>query len=405
MLFKNNKIIIIRIFSLCILAILLFINYGVARNAIDSLFLEKLSSEKLPIAWLLTGLTAIIVMSIYNRYNIKNSLLNLFSISSSICGLILTILLIFLYLEIPGIPYCLYIWKEVHIVLLVEIFWSFSDIVFSIKIAKWLYGVFMFMGSLGSIIGNIIVSFISVNIGTIASLWMLVPIFIICYIVSFLASFYAGDKVPINNKMINSHISQNLILIQNSKYLFPLLCIVLLAQMSITFIDYEYNTLMQLMYPNLDIRTSMMGKIHAILDSFSIFFQLSCGIILRLLGVGRTIISIPFIVGILSLIFLIIPNLILIITVRIGAKCLDYSIFKAVKEILYIPLTHAEKTQGKALIDIMIYRIGKALSSIMLLGMFSIGLTKYTMSLAFLFQFMWLILALNVAKRYKQVKN
>ncbi len=53
----------------------------------------------------------------------------------------------------------------------------------------------------------------------------------------------------------------------------------------------------------------------------------------------------------------------------------------------------------------MIYRTGKALSSIMLLGMFSIGLTKYTMSLAFLFQFMWLILALNVAKRYKQVKN
>ena len=400
---SSKKITFVRILSLCILAVLLFLNYGLARNAIDSLFLSKLSSTKLPIAWLLTGIAAAIIMAIYNKYNIRHSLLKLFSISSYLCGLTLAVLLIGLYLEIPYMPYGLYVWKEVHIVLLVEIFWSFSDIVFSIKTAKWLYGLLMLMGSIGAIIGSLIIGPLATTIGTIASLWCLLPIFFLCYLTSLIAEYLAGDKVPNENKKKHSCFGDSLILVRNSKYLLPLLCIVLLTQMSMTLIDYEYNTFMQNTYTNLDIRTGMMGKIHAILDCLSILFQLSCGLIFRIFGVGGAIIGIPLIVGVLSSLFLAIPNITFIISVRIGAKSLDYSIFKAAKEILYIPLTRDEKTQGKALIDIMIYRTGKALSSLILIGMLAIEFGTYAMPLAFLFQIIWLFLAFIIAKRQKEL--
>ena len=43
--------------------------------------------------------------------------------------------------------------------------------------------------------------------------------------------------------------------------------------------------------------------------------------------------------------------------------------FRAAKEILYIPLSRAEKTQGKAFVDMMSYRMAKGATSLMLLAL------------------------------------
>ncbi len=397
---KNNKIIKIRILILCTIAILLFFNYGLSRNAIDSLFLENLSSTNLPTAWLLTGISSVLIMMIYNKYNIKISLLKLFSISSLICGLILTILLICLHYKITYTTYALYIWKEIHIVLLVEIFWSFADITFSIKLAKWIYGLFMLMGSIGAITGSLMINPLVNYVGTLNSLWFLLPIFLSCYIITYIASLFIDNKVNITTKKTTIQLIQNIKLIKKSKYLFPLLGIVFITQISITFIDYEYNTFIQHAYPILDIRTGVMGKIHAILDSLSIIFQFISGLIINILKIRGTIIAIPSIVACLSLMFISIPNLTFIIITRIITKSLDYSIFKITKEILYIPLSKKEKTQGKAFIDIMMYRIGKAISSLILIWIFYFHIIKNTIYLAFSFQIIWIILAITISKRY-----
>ena len=71
-----------------------------------------------------------------------------------------------------------------------------------------------------------------------------------------------------------------------------------------------------------------------------------------------------------------IPSMLLIATTRSVAKFLSYSIFKSAKELLYVPLSYEEQTQGKALIDIMIYRQAKIFASILLLpsvGLISLG--------------------------------
>ena len=61
------------------------------------------------------------------------------------------------------------------------------------------------------------------------------------------------------------------------------------------------------------------------------------------------------------------PTILLIAAARSAAKFLTYSIFKSAKELLYVPLTYDEQTQGKAIIDIMVYRQAKILASILLL--------------------------------------
>ena len=46
---------------------------------------------------------------------------------------------------------------------------------------------------------------------------------------------------------------------------------------------------------------------------------------------------------------------------------IDMDKTEAAKELIYLPLSYAEQTQGKALIDIMVYRQAKLLASVILI--------------------------------------
>ena len=63
----------------------------------------------------------------------------------------------------------------------------------------------------------------------------------------------------------------------------------------------------------------------------------------------------------------VLPRMITVAVVKVASKAFDYSIFRAAKEIFYIPLSHTEKTQGKAFVDMMTYRVSKGLVSLLLL--------------------------------------
>ena len=82
---------------------------------------------------------------------------------------------------------------------------------------------------------------------------------------------------------------------------------------------------------------------------------------------GRTLMIIPLFLGGAVAVFAVAPRFATMAVAKVASKCFDYSIFRAAKEILYIPLSHEEKTQGKALIDILTYRVAKGAVSALLL--------------------------------------
>jgi len=81
----------------------------------------------------------------------------------------------------------------------------------------------------------------------------------------------------------------------------------------------------------------------------------------------------------------------------VASKAFDYSLFRAAKEILYIPLSHAEKTQGKAFVDMMSYRMAKGATSLMLLGLVALGRPEAAMgvTIACILVWIWLTVQLN----------
>ena len=109
-----------------------------------------------PWAWAGVGLTAVLVVTLYNQLAARlplHRLLLMFSVGAALA------LLALIGLRAAGVPYAtalLYVWKDVHVVVLLEIVWSFANVVFEVRTARRAYGIFCACGSLGGMAGNLL---------------------------------------------------------------------------------------------------------------------------------------------------------------------------------------------------------------------------------------------------------
>jgi AAA family ATP:ADP antiporter len=393
-----------RIATLYLLGFLLVFGYSIARPCIDSLFLEHYSSDALPHAWLYIALATVVVIVAYNRYNQRYALLTLFSYLSLISAFILILFLsMYLFGFIPAI-YLLYIWKEIYMVVLMETYWSYADIVFSVSTARHTYGLALAISSFGGVLGNLLIGPFAHLVGTNIALSSLVFFLVLGCFIAYAARFI-GDEKP-RQKKNAAELGLGIKTLIQSKYLVPLAFLVLIAQIVSAFIDYRFNTMLQQSYVNIDARTEVLGQIHAIVNVFGIAIQLATSQLLKVIGIGNAFMIIPIILGTFILLFLSLPKFAIMVAVKISNKALDYSLFRGVKEILYIPLSREEKTQGKGIIDIFMYRLARGLSSLILMVLISLSLSDFILEFTFVLVLSWLLLAYFIVKRYqKLIKN
>ncbi len=388
-----------RIVTLYVMGFLLIFGYSFARPCIDSIYLEHYSSDTLPTAWLITAFCSIFVISLYNRINQKFSILSLYGWVSLLCAAILAILLSAYFAGFVPAIFILYIWKEIYMVVLMETYWSFADMVFSISTARHTYGLAMAISSLGGVFGNLLVGPFAKSVGSRWALTSLIVMLALGFVISYCAR-HVGDEKPEASKK-KTDVGVGLKVLFQSKYLVPLAILVCTVQIVIGLIDYRFNSMLQENYINTDMRTEILGYLHAAVNVVGISIQVFTGPILRIFGIGNTFKSIPFLLAGFMMAFVLLPNFAIMLTVKISSKALDYSLLRGVKEILYIPLSREEKTQGKGLIDIFMYRMARGFSSLLLMGFIAMGLSAFVMELSLVFVILWLVLAIIIAKRYQ----
>lgn len=399
---KNGKSIQFkRTATLCLMGFLLIFGYAIARPCIDSLFLEHYSSDALPKAWLITAFIGIFVIAIYNNFNQKYAILSLYGGVSLVCAGLLGVLLIAYFAGFVPAIFILYIWKELYMVVLMETYWSFADIVFSISTARYTYGLVLTMSSLGGIIGNLAVGPFARVVGSKVALCSLVLFLFLGFVIAYLARSISDEKPQSSGS--KTQVGLGLKTMWSSRYLMPLGLLVCTVQMVIGLIDYRFNTMLSFEFSDTDLRTQVLGQIHAAVNVISISIQLCTGPLLKLIGIGNAFKSIPFLLAAVMFSFVLMPHFALMLAVKISSKALDYSLLRGVKEILYIPLSRAEKTQGKGIIDIFMYRLARGFVAALLMGLIAIGATGYVMEIALCLVFLWLILAIVIARRYRSL--
>lgn len=395
-----------KLIQFSLLGLFIIASYGFARPVTDSLFVAHHGAQNFPLVYLLSPFVTALAMIVYNYFNTKHSLIYLLGCAGIISILVMIFCLCLYKIKMPGSVYMLYIWREVYMVLMIEIFWSLADTLFSIKSARKSYGFVLAISSFGGF-SNLLVGLIAKKYGTQNALFGVIPCLLTC---TFLAWVFSKNlNVKPNLHLQSEHNSkktfgiQGLSVILASKYLLPLMFLVGIVQISISLIDLQFNTLLQATYSDMDTRTEIIGKIHTLDNLIAALLQFFSGYILKFLGINGVFVGIPIVLGIALSGFIILPHFLMAAVLKVISKCFDYSIFRSSKEMLYIPLSHIEKTQGKALIDILVYRAAKSSAALLMIFLFAFGLTSFSMHIVLFLMLIWILLAVTIVKRYENV--
>ena len=90
---------------------------------------------------------------------------------------------------------------------------------------------------------------------------------------------------------------------------------------------------------------------------------------------------------------------------KLLSKSLDYSVFRAARELLYVPLSDEERTLGKAWIDIVAYRAAKGAAASFLLAFGLFGCAGILYAAIGVLLALWLTLASFVVQRYRALQR
>ena len=393
-----NRIERTRLLGLAVLIFLILASYAVARPATESLFLSHYTADHLPWLWILVGAGSLAVVTLYNRFSATTDLVRIFGAVSGISAGILVLLLLGLSTDLPWLTWVLYLWKDLYIVVLIEIFWSFANSTVPEHRAKWWYGLFCVVGSLGGMAGNLGVGWLAQASSTLNSLWTVVALLAVSGVGAWALARWTGisgstDK-PKRSLMDGFHV------LKSSRFLWLLMALIGTSQVVITLIDYQFTTAVAANFPDEAERTAVFGQVYAAIDLMAITLQLATGPTIRLLGVAGVLLMIPGLLGLSVMGFALIPRFVAIAVGKVASKAFDYSLFRAAKEILYIPLSHPERTQGKAFVDMMAYRMAKAGTSALLLALLALGQPQLALAVTIACLLLWIWLTVQLNRRH-----
>jgi len=390
--------------SLSLAGFLLMASYGIARPLANSLFLQHFDSTDM--LWGM-ALVPVLVTLLLWPYGL------LLSKAGPRWTLALSTLLSIVLLALPvfwpnrEFVFFLYIWKEAYVVLLVEQFWAFANSTYSVKGGKRAYGPVLFIGGLGAVTGNQVVSHFSTSLGTWAvyegSMLFLVPF---CFFM--LAAFHYGSESfaaqPAARKRSGG---TGIGLLASSPYLLSIAAIIGLGQVMAATLDVTFHAKMSDAVTGLDQRSAFEGQFWSYVNAGSMLMQLVTPIVLKLLSVRLLHMLIPLThmaaVGAL----LLFPSLATAGIAFAWFKILDYSLFRACKEVLYVPLDFDARYRAKMVIDMVVYRTTKGSAALLLslVRRVTAVLTAFLPVVAGLSAILWVLFALKIGQDFAKLEN
>ncbi|HPT99322.1 MAG TPA: Npt1/Npt2 family nucleotide transporter, partial [Armatimonadota bacterium] len=158
-------------------------------------------------------------------------------------------------------------------------------------------------------------------------------------------------------------------LFARSRYLLLLAALIALTQVVSTALDLRFSGLVEEAFPVKDERTAYLGGFYGTLNAVAALLQFVVApVALRWLPLPMIHLGIPLVHLVTSLLLLASPSLHTGAAAYLLFKGLDYSLFRAGKEILYIPLTFDVRYRAKEVIDAFVYRFSKGALGMLLTG-------------------------------------
>ena len=339
------------------------------KPASRSLILESHGTAALPYIWIGSALVLLIAITLYHfivsRYKRLNTVLGS-------CTIFVTLLVLFwTQLQKPGeiAPIGFYIFVDLFGVVLVEQFWSLTNSIYSTEEGKRWYGLVGTGGLLGGAVGGgaaaLMINYTPLQTPDLllVAAGILVVIMLLTWLMGHLNMYEAADE-----PVLKIHSARDWHVFRHSRYLLLIAGALLLAQLVSPLVEFQFMRIVENLYPEREARTAILSLFFGILNLVSIGINiLLTPLILRYLGVLAGLLVQPVILATSSYGFYLHPTLIPAATMKISDRGLSYSINRAAKELLYIPVAPVIMYRAKAWIDMFGYRIFKVFGSLLII--------------------------------------
>ena len=338
--------------------------YEMVRSAASSVFLSHYPATRLPEALILVPLVMVAFTWLFSIALRRVGPGPTFISTMILSGLILAGTAMAVRGDVPGAPFFLYIFAQAYIVIIVEQVWAFINSLLRPEDGKRWNGMIIAVSTVGSVIGGIATGRLSISMGSETVLFLAAILTAAAAILGRVAFQMAGQQPQTENKpkKISDHFAWDLL---RSDRTIRRLALMVIAQQSVSvLLDIGFHRSLQLAIPLQDPRTSFLGYFWAGVNLFSLALQLGvCPFLLSRVHIRRIHGAIPLLYGTAALAAVAFPLLPVLGAAFFLSKTVDYSIFRAAKEVLYIPLSFTARYRAKMTVDALIYRSTKGVTS------------------------------------------
>ena len=380
-------------------------SYYILKPVRNSLFLEQLGAKNLP--WVYIGTASIIGFVVFLYNNLSKYFDKRYLVSGTIIFFLLNLILFreLFKLNVDWFSALFYIWVSVYSVLLISQFWMTANVIYSAPQAKRLFGFIGSGGILGGITGGGITNSIATSIGT--ENLLLVSAGILIFIVFIADRLNSKTRITQVDSTADSKPEQQdesvSKIFLKSKHLQLIGIIITLNIMVSSFIDYEFNLIIEKSFSTIDERTAFFGSFFALMNVTSLIIQVFLtSMVLKRYGIGISLIILPLGLLIGSFGMFIYPVLLSAILLKITDGSLKYSLDNSTREIMYLPIPLNLKLKVKPLLDIFLQRFARGIAGIIIIvstTFFGLGIVHMA-GISILIILLWIFTTFGLKKEY-----
>ncbi|MBF0315204.1 MAG: hypothetical protein HQK50_14525 [Oligoflexia bacterium] len=335
--------------------------YECVRSTSTVLFKNSFGNQNLPLVLALTPFVLLPMLYLYSFSLKKFGPQKTLIYSTTLSSIIFILLYQLATLELKWPIVLLYLLREGYIVLLIEQYWSFINSSIESQEAKKLNGIVTALSGIGGVLGGIFVH-------AYAKKWGAVPLILVmsgttlCSLIPALVAYKNSDVDVLKKKELppqKDGLGLSFILSERTLLLIMLLMIFCQFYSVVVFLNFE--TALQAAYPQTNEQTSFAGLFYAYVNAGAFVCQLLIApYLLHRLRPALIHLTLPLLHLLTFLFIFIHPSIESAALAFFLFKTTEYSLFRAAKEILYIPFPDDVRFRTKEFIDVFCHRTSKS---------------------------------------------
>ena len=338
--------------------------YEFIRSASTVLFKTAYGAENLPLVMAAMPFVAFAGVAGYSRLLTALGPRRTLMVTSLGSGLLIFTCYLLVLSGSKTVTPVLYLVKELYIVLLIEQYWSYINSRLNTENARKFNGPITGIAGLGGALGGTLVGMTATSWGTETMLLLAAVSLVPAALVSNFAYKKFGEPEPEPNSSGSGQMGWGLF--KENRTLAYLLAIILISQVVSAVLDLKFQGLLSIKFAGAqDEETAFQGKFWGTLNTSVLAFQfVITPLLMSYVSLRLIHIMMPTIHFVAIAIAVIYPSVLTVGIAFFLFKAFDYSLFRAAKEVLYVPLSFNERYRAKEIIDVFGYRTGKGASSV-----------------------------------------